>query len=461
VGVISGNVIEKGPNSPNRYVIHYGGEGTYAGSDLQVTNNTLVNNRGGSGATAVYVETRDGGANGVAPVTITGNAFYSLYPTSLLQDSQGTTPDVISGNTLIDGSGPTLDTSSPVCFAEGTRIAADRGDVAVEALLVGDQVVVLEAGERVLRPVRWIGERQIDLRRHPRRDVAAPVRILRSAFAEASPCRDLLVSPDHCLFVDGWLIPARLLINGMTITQDLAATAIRYFHIELDSHGVLLAEGLAAESYLDTGNRAFFDNAGLPVTLHPCFAIEARPRSWHQDACAKLAVGVDVVEPIWRALSDRARFLGHTPPTPEPTTDDPDLRLIAGGRPFHPVCAKEGVFRFTLPRGSACFRIRSRSVLPRAMAPYLDDRRRLGVAIERILLSSDQAVVEIPADDPLLTEGWHQSEREGMALWRWTDGDALVTVPPVLRDGVQVDLLVRASHRYPLDHPRQAERIAA
>jgi len=63
------------------------------------------------------------------------------------------------------------------------------------------------------------------------------------------------------VFVDGVLIPIRYLINGCTIAQE-PRSEVRYFHVELTRHSVVLAEGLACESYLDTGNRAALDHIG-------------------------------------------------------------------------------------------------------------------------------------------------------------------------------------------------------
>ena len=121
----------------------------------------------------------------------------------------------------------------------------------------------------VPQTVKWIGHRRIDLTSHPRPETVAPIRIERDAFADNVPHRDLLVSPDHAIFVDGMLICVRQLVNGTTIRPERGWTAVDYYHVELNEHAILLAEGLPAESYLDTGNRGFFANSGAPLVLHP------------------------------------------------------------------------------------------------------------------------------------------------------------------------------------------------
>jgi large repetitive protein len=119
-------------------------------------------------------------------------------------------------NTKADGAGTDIFLSS-VCYAAGTRILTVTGERMVETLQRGDIVLALEGGELSAQPVRWIGQRWIDLAAHPQSETAAPIRILRGAFADNMPHSDLLLSPDHAVFVDGKLICARQLVNGTTI----------------------------------------------------------------------------------------------------------------------------------------------------------------------------------------------------------------------------------------------------
>ncbi|WP_207443821.1 Hint domain-containing protein [Roseomonas haemaphysalidis] len=158
------------------------------------------------------------------------------------------------------------------CFVTGTTVETARGAVAVEALRVGDSLRVLSGRQGDWAPVLWVGWRDVDLLRHPNPGRVAPVRIRRGALGPNTPDRDLLVSPDHCMWLDGALVPAQLLVDGDTVVQEHHHAAITYWHVELPAHDVLLAHGAATESYLDTGNRAAFANGGTVQMLHPDFA---------------------------------------------------------------------------------------------------------------------------------------------------------------------------------------------
>ena len=114
---------------------------------------------------------------------------------------------------------------------------------------------IAPAGSGAMRRVRWIGRVRVIMG-----NSTAPVVVRANAFAAGAPHRALFLSPDHAVLVGGALVPVRLLANGGSIARLAARGAIEYFHVELDRHDVLFAEGLATESYLDTGNRTQFDD---------------------------------------------------------------------------------------------------------------------------------------------------------------------------------------------------------
>lgn len=152
------------------------------------------------------------------------------------------------------------------CFAAGTWIETAAGPVPVEAIRPGDLVRRIEGD---LAPVIWVGARRVDCRRHARPEAVWPVRVAAHALGLGRPGRDLWLSPDHAIFFAGVLIPVKHLVDGAAVMQ-CPMPHITYVHLELAEHAVLLAEGLPAESYLDTGDRAAFaaPDAGV-LALHP------------------------------------------------------------------------------------------------------------------------------------------------------------------------------------------------
>ena len=106
--------------------------------------------------------------------------------------------------------------------------------------------------------------------RHPDPQSVWPVRLTAGAFGPGRPCRDLLLSPNHAVYVTGDLIPIKFLINDTTIVQ-VPVDEITYYHVKLARHDILLAEALAVESYLDAGDRSNFDNSDEPMRLYPDF----------------------------------------------------------------------------------------------------------------------------------------------------------------------------------------------
>ncbi len=151
------------------------------------------------------------------------------------------------------------------CFCAGARILTERGEIQVERIVVGDRVATTRGR---MAPVRFVGHS---------RAASQPVRILANAFGDGLPHRDLLLSPEHAVAITDAaglvLIPVHRLLNGATIVSVRGAAQFDYYHVELDRHDVILAEGLPVESYLDTGNRHVFDIDGsacywdTPVSL--------------------------------------------------------------------------------------------------------------------------------------------------------------------------------------------------
>jgi hypothetical protein len=155
---------------------------------------------------------------------------------------------------------------SPVCFMAGTRVLTPDGESPVESLKRGDLVLTADG---VARPIGWLGRQTVStVFGDPVR--VLPIRIMAGALADNVPCRDLLVSPDHALLVDGVLIQAGALVNGTSIVRETNAPRVFvYYHVELDDHSLILAENTPAETFVDNVDRLGFDNWAEHESLYP------------------------------------------------------------------------------------------------------------------------------------------------------------------------------------------------
>jgi hypothetical protein len=386
-----------------------GQTGNYANdaTGLGYYDNTIFQNMGQTGDGANSLGNLDG-------IDTAGLLFQLANPDGSASDVlvqlnwDGASADAYTWTSIIvggtpNGSGTTTLSGFTACYAEGTRILTAEGEIPVEALRPGDRVVALNRFG--LAEVRWIGHRRVHVARHPRPSTVAPITVLAGAFGPDRPHRDLRLSPDHAVYVDGALIPVRYLVNGATVTQEMP-DFVTYHHVELDRHDVLLAEGLPAESYLDTGNRSAFANGGGEMQAHPDFAL----RTWESHGCAPLVTCGVVLQGVRAALLGHARTLGYA------STMNSDLRVLADGRPLRVVAGAAGEIGVDVPPGATEVRLMSRMAAPVWMLPESTDHRRLGVAVRQLLLDG----ADLP--DAAFGRGWYPAE-PGL---RWTDGTAVL-----------------------------------
>lgn len=175
-------------------------------------------------------------------ITVTGNINEQIGPFPE-NDKIAITP---LGNTGVE-----IQVSAPACFLKGTKIRTVEGERNIEDLKIGDLLPTVSGG---VAPIQWVGGRRYrrSSASKPWQKNVRPIRIAKSAIAPNVPSRDLDVSAGHAIYVDGLLIQAGNLINGMTITRLDASeqSEIEYFNIKLAKHNVIFAEGLPCETLL-------------------------------------------------------------------------------------------------------------------------------------------------------------------------------------------------------------------
>ncbi len=241
--------------------------------------------------------------------TITGDGLSLVYDGDLPTVATSVTfTGPPTGSTTPDTfSGLNVSVSAVACYLRDTRILMVDGQVAVQDLAVGD-LVITASGEH--RAIRWIGHRSYAGRFANANPDLLPICVKAGAIADNIPSSDLWVSPMHALFVDGVLIPAAALVNGASVIKAAHVDALEYWHVELDSHDVLMAEGMPSESFVNDNGRNLFHNAQSYRALYPddeaVEAVYCAPRVESGHALAEVRRRID--ERAGLAIAPEALF---------------------------------------------------------------------------------------------------------------------------------------------------------
>ncbi|MFD0857759.1 Hint domain-containing protein [Roseovarius aquimarinus] len=136
------------------------------------------------------------------------------------------------------------------CFAAGTRIATPTGAARVEHLRAGDLVLTRDHGAV---PVRMVIARTALFGPAPHK--YKPIELKPGALGHGTPEEVLVLSPNHRILIEDArgrevLVPAKALAGRTGIRQRQGARQVRYVHLVLDRHEIVLAEGAAVESFL-------------------------------------------------------------------------------------------------------------------------------------------------------------------------------------------------------------------
>lgn len=235
-------------------------DGTFETGDVASVTTTDLGG-GGDGSEFVGTVEFDGVTFAMfgPPAPLVQNGQYYFY-------AHSDTP-INSGATSPTQSDVSVGTSFTTCFAAGTLIATPEGERMVETLRIGDLIATAD-GRAV--PVKWIGRQTVHKLFTPA-ERFSPVRVTAGALGNGLPHTDLVLTADHALILDGLAINAGALVNGTTIAYDPVKSLperVTYYHIETENHDVILANGAAAETYVDYIGRRAFDNYAEYLELY-------------------------------------------------------------------------------------------------------------------------------------------------------------------------------------------------
>ncbi|MGD7070226.1 Hint domain-containing protein [Acetobacter sp. AAB5] len=363
---------------------------------------------------------------------------------------------VLSYTKLADGSYKVNGGStSYTCFLSGSMIRTPEGDVAVEDIKIGDEIVAFDwkSNKEVTQPVVWAGKSHaFAYANMPDDEAGYPVRVLKDAIADGVPYKDMLITPEHCLFFEGKFVPARMLVNGVSIFYDKTIVSYEYYHLEAEQHSVITADGMLTESYLDTGNRSSFRQEGKIASLRNT------AKTWENDAGAPLCVDRAFVEPLFRKLEARNKEFISSQVSAE-LIQDPNLHLVTeNGAIIRPIRHGGQRYSFMLPANTSAVRIVSRASRPAdVIGPFVDDRRMMGVAVADVCFVTAKEQVAVTAhlqsEKPI---GWHDTDWTDCA---WTNGDAVLPLGDLTRGCMGIlALSIRAAGPYTVQN---AESVPA
>jgi Hint domain len=143
----------------------------------------------------------------------------------------------------------------PFCFSKGAEISTPSGRRLVEDLRAGDSVLT-EDGRSVT--IAWIGTSRYGRQQAAREDRLRPVYLHAHAFGPGLPDRELVLSPQHRIVVESASCELlfgteRAFVVARHLTPPFASMPepeadVTYFHVLLEHHEILVANGLPCES---------------------------------------------------------------------------------------------------------------------------------------------------------------------------------------------------------------------
>lgn len=298
---------------------------------------------------------------------------------------------------------------NPTCYLAGTHILTLLGEVLVENLKIGDLLPTL-SGQNVA--IKWIGKKQCAGYFVLKDD--SPVCFRAGSLGEDLPTRDLSVSAEHAMKIRDYLVDARLLVNGVTITQHRRVEQLEYYQLDLGEHHCIRAEGTWSESYAErSDNRATSETIDELHQSHPDHTALALTKKCLPHLADRSDARLSALFQRLLALVPKDRI-----------TTDADLHLLADGRRIAPFNIDFQTYSFKIPTDTKVLRLKSRASSFSELG-LSSDTRQLGFCVDSLSsCSRDKTLrVAINLQRAKALQGFHPTEA---TTGRWTQGEALL-----------------------------------
>ncbi len=208
-----------------------------------------------------------------------------------------------------------------ICFGRGTLIRTPDGDVPVEKMECGDWVL---AADGCPMQVLWISSRKLSAEELQENTAHQPLCIPADSFGQGHPYADMCVSPQHRIGLAGYwaellfgsseVLTAAKHLSGL-VRRNCCEDGVEYFHILLDRHAVLVANGLPAESFFPGDTAIQGLSAQSHRSIHDALQkVGKTSRSYGPTACRVLSSE----EAELLLASSGANELSAMPCVPEP-----------------------------------------------------------------------------------------------------------------------------------------------
>ena len=226
-------------------------------SDVSVSGGALSNWNAisSSSYTATFTPTDNSTTDGV--ISVATGVFSNSFGNKNADGSDSNNSVTFSINTTNNA---TNQSSGAPCFASGSCILLANGaEQLVQNLRQGDKVITHSG----IREILWIGRKHFSQRQLKSNRRNSPIAFLRSSLEDNIPAKTLYVSEGHYFYINGKLIAAGCLVNGINIFRvnpNMLKDGVCYWHIDLGEEQLVRSNSCWSGSYYCWFNRRGFSN---------------------------------------------------------------------------------------------------------------------------------------------------------------------------------------------------------